>query len=64
MTDKVIIDGIDCTTTDAEARRIMGYLADQGVTEASIYRMPYRILVNRILAARVASKFAEESGKR
>jgi hypothetical protein len=51
--ESVIVGGKDFTATDAEARAVMAHLADQGVTEATIARTPYRVLVNVILQARL-----------
>ena len=51
-TESVIISGKDDTATDAEARAIMAHLADRGVTEATVARTSYRVLVNMILRAR------------
>ena len=50
-TETEIISGEDYSATDAEARAIMDYLADQGVTEEKVARTSYRVLVNMILQA-------------
>jgi hypothetical protein len=50
--ESVSIGGRDYTDTDTEARAIMAHLADQGITESTVARTPYRELVNIILRAR------------